>query len=238
MVEPWTPYCGAAPVPGELLTRWNLDPWLLAALAATAALLAARSRRPVVGLSGLCVVAVVFVSPLCALSSALFAARTVHHVLLVAVAAPMLALSLPPAPRSGVLGALSLQAATFWAWHAPAAYGWALSHDAVYWVMQATLLGSALWFWSAVLAARALAAAGALLLASIAMGLLGAVLTFSQHPFYAPHATSAFAWGVSPLEDQQIAGLIMWVPAAGIYLLVALGAVRRLLIAGPAAHAT
>lgn len=63
------------------------------------------------------------------------------------------------------------------------------------------------------------------------MGLLGAVLTFSQQAFYAPHFASAPAWGLSALEDQQAAGLIMWIPAAGIYLLVALGAVRGVLIA-------
>ena len=125
----------------------------------------------------------------------------------------------------------------FWAWHAPAAYGLALRNDAIYWLMQASLLLSAIWFWRAVRSASALAATGALLVAMVAMGLLGAVLTFSQAPLYAPHLASTFAFGLTPLEDQQAAGLMMWVPAAGVYLLAALVAVRDLLITGPREHA-
>jgi cytochrome c oxidase assembly factor CtaG len=48
-------------------------------------------------------------------------------------------------------------------------------------------------------------------------GLLGALLTFANAPLYRYHATGA--WGLSPLEDQQLAGLIMWVPAGIIHLL-------------------
>jgi len=54
------------------------------------------------------------------------------------------------------------------------------------------------------------------------MGLLGALITFAGTPLYAPHAVSTLAWGLTPLEDQQLAGLVMWAPAAALYLAAAL----------------
>lgn len=214
----WTPYCGPAPGAGEW--RWNLDPAVLAVLGVLVVLSLWRGR--VLGLAAAGVLAVVFVSPLCALSSALFSARTVHHVLLVAVAAPLLAWTLPKRPVGPLVLAVAVQAAVLWAWHAPAAYEAALSSDGVYWLMQASLLGSAVWFWAAARAAPAPAAVAALLAAMLAMGLLGALLTFAGQPIYAPHALTTLAWGLTPLQDQQAAGLIMWAPAAGLYLAAAL----------------
>ena len=225
----WTPYCGPGSGPGEWLTRWNLDPVLLAALVVGMALVVLRTsgRDRTLGAAALLVLTVVFVSPLCALSSSLFAARTVHHVLLVAVAAPLIAWTLPPARVGPLAVATAVQAAVFWAWHAPAAYGAALSHDGVYWLMQLSLLGSSVWFGAAVRRASAPAAVAALLLAMVAMGLLGALLTFTGQAVYAPHLLTTAAWGLSPLEDQQAAGLIMWAPAAAVYLAAALAVLGR-----------
>lgn len=232
----WIPYCGAAPTPAELLGRWNLDPVLIGALALAALMLSRRhGGQRSAGLTGLAVLVIIFVSPLCAASSALFSARTVHHVLLVAAAAPLLAWSLPKAREAHLAGAVIAQALIFWAWHAPNAYAAALASDRVYWLMQASLLASALWFWCAVRAARGPAAAAALLVAMVAMGLVGAVLTFAAAPFYAPHLASTLAWGLTPLEDQQAAGLIMWAPAAAIYLLAALVTMHRSLSPHPTA---
>ncbi len=231
----WLPYCGPAPAAGEW--RWNLDPVLIAALAAMAVAFAwrRRGRERALGLAAVGVLAAGFVSPLCALSSALFAARTVHHVLLVAVAAPLLAWALP-ARRAGPLAlATAAQAGVFWLWHAPAAYAGALSHDVVYWLMQASLLGTALWFWVGVRRASAPAAVAHLLIAMVAMGLLGALLTFAGQPVYAPHLFTTEAWGLTALEDQQAAGLIMWAPAAAVYLAAALLTLGRWI--GPDAKA-
>ncbi len=220
----WAPYCGPGTTPGEWLARWNLEPVLIAALAAGLALVLSRTsgRRRALGVGAALILAVIFVSPLCALSSALFAARTVHHVLLVAVAAPLVAWSLPRMRAGPLALATAAQAGVFWAWHAPAAYGWALSNDGAYWLMQLSLLATAAWFWTAVRRASAPAAVAALLLAMVAMGLLGALLTFTGEPVYAPHFLTTAVWGLSPLEDQQAAGLIMWAPAAAIYLAAAL----------------
>ncbi|WP_454715622.1 cytochrome c oxidase assembly protein [Caulobacter segnis] len=219
----WSPYCGAGPVPAELWTRWNLDPVALTILALLGGLLLTVAENRRLATSALLLLLVAFVSPLCAMSSALFAARTVHHVLLVTVAAPLIAWSLPRPPRPQSLAAWTgAFVVVFWAWHAPAAYGWAMSSHLAYGLMQASLLLTATGAWRAVRAARPAGAVSALLATTVLMGLLGAILTFAPRALYAPHALTTTAWGLTPLEDQQIAGLIMWIPAAGVYLASAL----------------
>lgn len=220
----WTPYCGVAPTPANYLERWNLDPLLLGALLGLLLLLVWRGdpARRGFAAAAVAVLVVSFVSPLCALSSALFSARTVHHVLLVAAAAPLLAWSLPGRRVGPLTVATLVPAAVFWFWHAPDAYAAALSSDGLYWVMQFSLLGSAVWFWMAVRTASAPAAIAALLVSMVLMGLLGALLTFAGAPLYAPHLLTSRAFGLEPLEDQQIAGLTMWAPAAAVYMIAAL----------------
>lgn len=223
----WVPYCGPAPAAGEW--RWNADPVLLMALATATLLVVWRMEggRRVLGLSAVVAAFVIFVSPLCALSSALFAARTVHHVLLIGVMAPLIAWAAPARPVGPLALSTATAAVVLWAWHAPAAYGAALSDDGIYWAMQASLLGSAVWFWMGVRRAPAPAAVAALLAMMLAMGFLGALLTFGERPIYAPHAFTTGAWGLSALQDQQAAGLIMWAPAAGLYLAAALWLLGR-----------
>lgn len=213
-------YCGPAPAPEDILLRWNLDPVLLLALAAMA--LVVGRRRP--GAAAVAVLAVAFVSPLCALSAALFSARVVHHVLLVAVAAPLLALALRPAHRPAALPAFLVSTGSLWAWHLPAAYDAAMSSVVVYWAMQASLLGPAVMFWRAVFSPSQPAGAAILLVwaGSMQMVLLGALLTLAPGALYAIHVLSPIDWGLSPLEDQQLGGLIMWIPASFPY--VAFGA--------------
>jgi putative membrane protein len=217
-------YCGAPPPPDLALYSWNLDPFLLAGLLLMLVLLW-RSRT---GPAGVGVLVLAFVSPLCAMSVGLFSARVVHHVLLVAVAAPLLAAALPARRASGAALPFLVSTALLWAWHLPAAYDLALRDMAVYWVMQATLLGSALWFWRAVLAARGGIEAVLWSLAGLMqMGALGALLTFAPVPLYAAHALAPLAWGLTPLADQQLGGLIMWVPAMLPYAaMIALSARR------------
>lgn len=239
-MTPWMPYCGPAPDPADVLGRWNGDPVLLTVLALLVArvLYLTLKGRPgshsLLGAAG--VLVVIFISPLCALSSALFTARTLHHLLLLLAAAPLLALWLPRlrAPRLAL--ATAVQAVVFWAWHAPDLYAAALSSDLVYWAMQLSILGSAVWFWAAVRASNAAAAVAGLLAAMLLMGLLGALIVFAGQPLYAPHFATTLAWGMTPLEDQQAAGLIMWAPAAAAYLLVALWRISGLFSGGEAAR--
>ncbi|MDB5421644.1 MAG: hypothetical protein JWR59_1591 [Brevundimonas sp.] len=227
-------YCGPSVAPAELWSRWNADPVLLAVLLVLAASLVWGPRRPTRSLPALLAVAllgVAFISPLCALTTSLFAARTVHHLILICVVAPLLVWSGPRiAGRPGVaavLTATALQTLVLWAWHAPALYGAALSHDAVYWTMQATLLAAAVLFWATIRAANAPTAAFGLVTTMVQMGVLGALLVFAGSAVYAPHALTTEAWGLSSLEDQQLAGLIMWAPAGGLYLVAALVLVGR-----------
>lgn len=227
-IAAWHPYCGGAPTPADWLARWNLDPLLLAALAALAWLLwrwADTSVQRRWSASAMALALLLFVSPLCALSSALFSARVAHHVLLAAVLAPLLVIALPE-ERTRWPGSLALwtglQAVAFWLWHAPPLYAAALSSDFVYWLMQLTIAGTAFGFWAAARRTSGLSAVAALLVSTVQMGLLGALITFAGEPLYAPHFLTTGAWGLSALEDQQTAGLIMWAPAAGLYLAAAL----------------
>ena len=207
-------YCGPAPAPANLLAAWNFDPFALAVLVAMA-LWAGRSpkglSRP--GIAGILVLAFVFVSPLCALSAALFSARVAHHVLLVVVAAPLLALAVPSRAPAAVGLPFLLATAALWLWHAPAAYDAALGHKAVYWVMQASLFGSAWLFWRAVFSQPQGAGVVWVFPAYLAMGMLGALLTLAPGAVYATHATAPLLWGLTPLSDQQLGGLVMWMPA-------------------------
>jgi putative membrane protein len=218
-------YCGEPPLPEELWGRWNFDPVVIVALAVLGVLL----RRSSSGRWAAVVLAVLFISPLCALSSALFSVRTVHHVLLVAVAAPLLALSIP-ARRPGLLGLpFAVATAVLWFWHWPVAYELALSHKGIYWLMQLALAASAVWYWRSILVpGRNPVDAMLFTLAGIAqMGLLGALLTFAPQPLYEAHAVAPFAWSLTPLADQQLAGLIMWVPAGIPYVVFAVRIARQ-----------
>ena len=202
-------YCGPAPAPADVLSRWNFDPWALALLVVLA-LWAGRTRP---GAAAVVVLAFGFLSPLCALSSALFAARVVHHVLLVAIAAPLLALSRPAQAPVSVGMPFLVATAALWLWHAPAAYDAALGNMALYWVMQASLFGSAWLFWRAAFSQPGGSGVVWVFLAYLAMGMLGAILTLAPGAVYATHATAPLLWGLSPLSDQQLGGLIMWMPA-------------------------
>jgi putative membrane protein len=226
MVLPPIPYCGSAPVPAELWLRWNLD--LIGLATILSLLLIGRSlrARPEPLVAGCAVLAVLFVSPFCALTSALFSARTAHHILLTAVAAPLLATAMRGAHGRPAAWA-AVHALIFWAWHAPAAYSFALQSDAAYWLMELTLLGSAIGLWRSVLAAPPPTAVAVLLGTMVQMGLLGALLTFASAPLYARHWTTTQAWRLSPLEDQQLAGLLMWIAGGALYLLAALRLASR-----------
>ncbi|MET0269554.1 MAG: cytochrome c oxidase assembly protein [Sphingomonas sp.] len=206
-------YCGPASDAATWLARWNPDPALLACLVLAAALAwrLPRGRRDA-GLATAAVAAVVFVSPLCALSVALFAGRAVHHLLLVAVAAPLAAIAWPPRRAPGVAPALAIASGVLWAWHLPLLYDAALENMALYWLMQASLLGSAWAYWAAIRAASPAGALAGIAAGAGQMGLLGAILTFAPRPLYAAHLLTTAGFGLGPLADQQFAGLVMWVP--------------------------
>jgi putative membrane protein len=228
----WIPYCGEAPGPQEWLARWNLDPVLVLGLLLLAIALwrpstgpaATSGRRAALRCAwGLAVL--LYVSPLCALSSTFFTVRVIHHLALVLAIAPLLAWAMElwlrrlPTPLWTCTAIATL---VFWTWHAPAPYAAALSSVAVYAAMQLTLLASATAFWIAVRRSGAVAAIGAILATTVLMGLLGALITFAARPLYAPHFASTLSWGIAPLDDQQLAGVTMWAPGSIAYLAAAI----------------
>jgi len=239
----WLTYCGSAPAPAELALRWNWDPLLFAAIAVAMAghvLLTSRDRTRDAAFAGLVLaVLVLFVSPFCALAAALFTARVVHHLALVFVAAPLMVMLWGTAlPR--ISGSLTIwtaiQALVFWAWHAPALYAGALSHDGLFWTMQLSItLSSAIW-WAKLARAPVAGAVASLLVAMVLMGLLGALLTFTPRPIYEPHLLTTLPWGFTALEDQQIGGVVMWAPGSLIYLLAAMAILFRKLFRMPVAE--
>jgi len=232
------PYCGPLAPPGDLLAAWNTDPVLLGALALAGlgALWLGRHAGPDSGRDraaaiAFCGLILAFVSPLCAATVALFAARAGHHLVLLCIVAPALAIALPwrvlPASAGFAVTALALVM-----WHVPAVYDAAWASVAVYWLLQAALVLPAWIFWSVVLApgARADTLLGhAVLVGGLAgvMGLIGAVLTFAPRAFYPQHLTGADLYGISLLADQQLAGLIMWVPGFVPLAAVAFWMLRR-----------
>ena len=174
-----------------------------------------------------------FVSPLCPLSSALFSVRVVHHALLATVVAPLLARALPRLRIGGGLpGWTAAHVLTLWLWHAPPVYNQALASDAICWARQLSILATASGCWAALRRAEVPGAVLMLLLATMTMGLLGALITFASVPLYGPHLLTTAAWGLSALEDQQLGGLIMWAPASLAYLLAALFQLGRMLGGG------
>jgi putative membrane protein len=228
----WVPYCGEAPGPEIWMSRWNLDLVLGAVLLMLALALWLASvndaMTPKRRLSLRCtwvLTVVLYVSPLCALSSTFFTVRVIHHLVLVLVMAPLLVFGLEPWLQrlpTPLWRSTAIATGIFWTWHAPAPYAAALTSDLIYALMQFTLLASAVGFWIAVRRTSPTAAMGAILVTTVFMGLLGALITFAARPLYAPHFASTLSWGVSPLEDQQLAGITMWAPGSIAYLFVAM----------------
>ncbi|MDO5623624.1 MAG: cytochrome c oxidase assembly protein [Pseudomonadota bacterium] len=224
-------YCGTPPAPGAWASAWTTEPLLWALVGAWALLTAWWRPRSGAAWGAWALGALLYLSPLCALSAGFFSARVLHHVLLTAGVAPLLALALRSAapPRAWALtAAFALFAVAMWLWHAPAAYAWGLTTRTGYWLMQASLLGAAVWLWHTALAARgALWPAVLALLGTVAhMGLLGALIAFATQALYPLHAPTVLAWGWQPLADQQLGGLLMWVPAGVPFLAAALWRVQ------------
>lgn len=126
---------------------------------------------------------------------------------------------------TGALAVLLLQAVVLWGWHARPAFETALRHEGLHALQHATFFGAAALFWWSLVHGRFGRlgyGAGVLVVFLTAMhsGLLGALLTVADVPWYPTHAARAAAHGASPAADQQLAGLLMWVPA-GVLLTVA-----------------
>jgi len=161
---------------------------------------------------------------------------------LIATSAPLIALlwALPPGPRRRGLSAVRrppitvlwaaltapvsvflLHAIALWVWHLPALYDYALEHEGVHIIQHVCFFATASLFWWGIANGRYRRAGYGMavvyvFLTALHGGVLGALLTLSPRVWYLPYLTSRSS-GLTPLEDQQLAGLLMWVPT-GIVL--------------------
>jgi len=123
-----------------------------------------------------------------------------------------------------------LHGLAIWLWHAPILFESAIHNDVVHAAQHLSFLGTGILFWWAVLEPRRRSQRGVsvLLLFTTAVhtGVLGALMTFSRAPWY-PGYTRSATFGLSPIADQQLAGMIMWIPGSVGYLVAALFTIRR-----------
>ncbi len=264
-------HTGAPPAPHDLWRSWGQAPTVVVPLFLTAWLYtrgvealwrrAGRGRgvrrgQAAAFAAGMLALAVALVSPVDRVAESLFWVHMVQHLLLIAVAPPLLVLGapqagvawgLPPRARRGVarwwhglgrvragvaglarpLPAIGLHSVALWAWHVPAAYEAAVARPAVHALEHLSFVATAGLFWWAVLHPRGSLrrvpglAILALFVMTVEGGALGALLTFSAAPWYTSHLATAPVWGLTPMDDQQIAGLVMWVPGSLAYLAAA-----------------
>lgn len=209
-------------------------------------------RGPLAFATGMLLLGLALVWPLDTYAAYALSAHVAQHMTLLAWAPPLLLIARPgkvaacalPAPiasrlsrtlgptgacANAQLGAATLlHVGTMWLWHLPAATSAALVSEPLHRTMLASVLLAGLWFWSAVLhrlRTRDGGATGglvALVTAMMLMGFLGALLTFSPRLLYPAYTDRALLAGLDAFRDQQLAGLLMWVPTGLPYLVVGL----------------
>jgi putative membrane protein len=204
------------------------------------------------------------VTPLHELGEHLFTAHMIEHEVLMAVAAPLLALSRPigaflyALPRSWrhalsrtagarwiavpwgwltrPLDATILHGAAIWIWHTPALFDATVSNETLHRLQHISFLVTALFFWWALFRrARRDYGLGAIHVAAtmVHTSILGALIALSPRLLYVVQTKDAPAFGLTPLEDQQLGGLIMWVPAGTFYAAIALAMLALWITARP-----
>jgi putative membrane protein len=202
--------------------------------------------------------AFLLLSPLDGWSEQFLSAHMVQHFALMLLAAPLMVLgrislaflwALPRAWRRGIggwqrgrihaalawmihpAGALLIYALTLWLWHAPPLYQAALRHDAVHALQHLCFVGAAALFWQAVIerprAESRIGAFLAIFAAAVQSCMLAALMTLSTVHWYPRHKDGPF--GLSALEDQQLGGLIMWVPCCVVMIFAGIMVFARLL---------
>jgi putative membrane protein len=123
--------------------------------------------------------------------------------------------------------AWALNVLIVWVCHIPWLYQAALENEALHMLEHLSFFCTSLLFWWTIVRPKASLKSGdpgilALFTMALQGGLLGALITFAPTPWYAIYALRTEPWGLSPLEDQQLAGAIMWIPVGMIYTLAAL----------------
>ena len=134
-----------------------------------------------------------------------------------------------------------VQAIVLWAWHAPALFDRAVDNTAWHAAQHLSFVAASLLFWVAMLDPRRggyLLSAALLFLTSLVEGALGALMSLSQSPWYSAYAAMGVSGiGLDPTTDQQLAGLIMWIPGGVVHGAAALALLYRWLSTNEGANA-
>lgn len=215
--------------------------------------------------AGVLVLGLAMVWPIDAYGAWLLSAHIAQHMLLLALAPPLLLAGRPYAAivtalperwarglhrglhpltarfRGTLALATAANVAVMWGWHTPTALALVMRSEPAHWLMHGSFLLAGSWFW-ALLWQRlrddspgALSGAVCTVVVMMQMGFIGALLTFSPRILYPVYADRAVELGVTAFDDQQLAGLIMWVPSCLPYLVGALWLLARGLRRFPAA---
>ncbi len=191
-------------------------------------------------LSGMLIMFLALISPLDELGdSYLFSAHMVQHLCLTIIGPPLLLLGTPewmvkPALSNNKVAkvltypvvAFVLYNVDFWLWHAPLLYNATLENQSIHILEHLTFIFFGLLYWWPIFSPSKdlprLSFGGQILylfLSGMPSVLLGAGLTFSP-PLYAPYIAAPRIWGISAATDQQLGGLIMWVPVSIFYIVI------------------
>jgi cytochrome c oxidase assembly factor CtaG len=139
--------------------------------------------------------------------------------------------------------ATAIQAVVMWAWHAPPLFDRALDSFGWHIAQHACFLVASLLFWRAMLHPRERGSgygvsAACLFATSLIGGALGALMSFSSSPWYADYAAMGMTGiGLDPVDDQRLAGLIMWIPGGLVHGVAALALAYKWLRASEGEHA-
>ena len=176
-------------------------------------------------------------SPLDALANTLFSAHIAQQFILALIVPILLVLGTPRSfQRLPVIpGAVSWLAGvgTMLGWHVPALFNAALANEGLHMFQHLTFLATGVIFWWPILAPaedRRLAPLPAivyLFTACTACSLLGAILTFSPPGAYPAYLHPGDPWGLDAKTDQQLGGMLMWVPGCLVYLSAILATFAR-----------
>jgi cytochrome c oxidase assembly factor CtaG len=236
---------------------WTFDPWIVVPLGAfglmygIGRLVLARNGlkrmwQDFVCVAGWLALVATLLSPLHWLGERLLSFHMIEHEILMAVAAPLLAIARPVGPLLWALprrlrrltgramrrpattmfwnwlstgrNATLLHAIAIWAWHAPVLFDAAVENVFMHRLQHLSFFLTAVLFWWAVFRrSETGSAAWHVFVTMLHTSILGALMALAPHLLYRELADAAAAWGLTPLEDQQLAGIIMWVPAGTIY---------------------
>lgn len=205
-----------------------------------------RLRHAIAYGAGCLSLAAALVSPLHWLGERVFTFHMIEHEIVMAVAAPLIVLARPigtllwglpgnvrrftaaffqhPWLRafwrtvSEGRNATILHGVAIWGWHAPGLFDAAVANIVVHRLQHLSFFVTAVLFWWSVMR-RSDYGVGAfhLFITMLHTSALGALMALAPRVLYGEQTLHSAEWGLTPLEDQQLAGVVMWVPAGTVY---------------------